>query len=181
MRRTVFYPVQAVLLLAAWLTPQLVQAQGFGQPGAGRSLPPPVSPYLNLLRPGSSTAINYYDLVRPQIDYGNSINSLQNQVSGVAGQVSAGLGGFYGPPVTGHPVYFLSTYSYFPSRRGGMFSGGGGVGGGMGGVGGGMGGVGGGMGGVGSGIGPSGIGPSMYSGSRSGGSGAGGFGNLPSR
>ncbi len=108
MKHGVLYSALAALLLAAWLAPQLVQAQ----PGP---LPPPVSPYLNLLR-GGDLANNYYNLVRPQIDYGNSIYGLQQQVTGVSNQVGA-QGAYLGAVTTGHPVYFLNSYQYYPASR----------------------------------------------------------------
>ena len=53
---------------------------------------PAVSPYLNLLRPGTNPAINYFGLVKPIVDYNSSINNLQQQVSDVASP-STGMGG----------------------------------------------------------------------------------------
>src|SRR4051794_3299640 len=94
MRHFILCSAQAILLWTAWLTPQVVTAQ---VPGGTRPLPPPVSPYLNLLRGGSSAANNYFNLVLPQIEYGNSINSLQQQVNTVATQVTTGTQGTTGP------------------------------------------------------------------------------------
>ena len=42
---------------------------------------PTVSPYLNLLRPGASPAINYYGLVRPQQQFQSDIGQLDQQSS----------------------------------------------------------------------------------------------------
>jgi hypothetical protein len=42
----------------------------------------PISPYLNLAR-GGNPAINYYGLVRPQVEFQQSIFGLQQQVSGL--------------------------------------------------------------------------------------------------
>ena len=44
-------------------------------PGAA----PGVSPYLNLLRQGNSQALNYYGLVRPQVEFRSGIQQLQQQ------------------------------------------------------------------------------------------------------
>jgi hypothetical protein len=41
---------------------------------------PVVSPYVNLARPGPA-AINYYGLVRPQLDFRSSMQNLQGQVT----------------------------------------------------------------------------------------------------
>jgi hypothetical protein len=115
MKRYVFSSLLAVLLLAAWLSPQLVQAQ---QPGGARPLQPAVSPYLNLLRQGSSPANNFYNLVLPQIDNANSIYGLQQQLNGVTAQGTPGvIGGNIGPLTTGHPTMFLNTYRYFPGSK----------------------------------------------------------------
>jgi hypothetical protein len=80
---------------------------GFYQP------PLPYSPYLNLLRPGNP-AINYYGLVRPQVDFRNAIGTLGQQVGSLGQDVAASeAGGGYALPVTGHPVGFMNTGRYF--------------------------------------------------------------------
>ena len=76
---------------------------------------PPVSPYLNLLRPGTSPGINYYGLVRPQIDFQNSVQALQSQF-GYAQQAAGLQTG--DPGTTGHPVYFLNYSAYFLNTTG---------------------------------------------------------------
>ncbi len=79
-------------------------------------LPPVYSPYLNLLRNNNPAYINYYGLVRPEIDFRNSIYGLQQGVAtnatGIAGLDAAGL------PLTGHPTTFLNTSHYFLNRGG---------------------------------------------------------------
>jgi len=67
---------------------------------------PPVSPYLNLVRPGSSPAINYYGIVRPQVDLQQSLQGLQSQVLGVQQAQDMLRAGDSG--TTGHPAYFLN-------------------------------------------------------------------------
>ena len=42
---------------------------------------PPFSPYLNLVRPGGSPALNYYGLVRPEVQARQSIQNLQGAVA----------------------------------------------------------------------------------------------------
>ena len=118
----------AVFALAALI------ASGDGlqaQPGApGR---PAFSPYLNLLRPGGSPALNYYGLVRPEINTRQSVQSVQS--STVANQRSIGdiLNGAE-LPATGLTSQFLNHNAYFLNQgtggRGGARSGGGGGGGG---------------------------------------------------
>jgi hypothetical protein len=85
---------------------------------------PRVSPYLNLLRGGASPGVNYYDLVRPQFQFRNSIQQLQQQV-GADQQALAGLQGPGSTPTTGHPVGFMTHLSYFQtlsSTGGGAFT-----------------------------------------------------------
>ena len=82
---------------------------------------PPVSPYLNLLRPGTSPAINYYGLVRPQADFRNAVQALQAQF-GYAQQAAGAQAG--DPLATGHPVYFLNYSAYFLNTTGPATAGG---------------------------------------------------------
>ena len=81
---------------------------------AADGLVPAYSPYLNLLRPGN-TAIDRYGLVRPQIDFQNQVNSLQQQygslnrdISGVAADQQLPL------PTTGHAAQFISYSHFYP-------------------------------------------------------------------
>jgi hypothetical protein len=79
---------------------------------------PPISPYLNLTRPGQA-GINYYGLVRPQIDTYATLNQLQYQQN----QLQAGLA--YDQNMvamdTGHSTRF-GNYSHYFSNRGGSGS-----------------------------------------------------------
>src|SRR5258707_10793585 len=111
-----FLPLSAPL--ACWL---FIPGRGEAQPAViGR--PPgyvgaPVSPYLNLLRQGSPAGVNYYDLVRPQFQFQNSIQALQQQVTTLGSQVAADEAqGASGMPVTGHPAQFFNYLHYFSAR-----------------------------------------------------------------
>jgi len=77
----------AALALAGALLTAPAQAQVPYRPGG--YLPPAYSPYLNLLRQGNP-AINYYGLVRPQIDFRNQIQGLQ-QLTAAAPQTASTL------------------------------------------------------------------------------------------
>src|SRR5216683_4037034 len=84
-------------------------AQGLGVPGNPANRPA-VSPYINLLRGGSSAGVNYYGLVRPEIEFRAGIQRNQQQI--VAGQQSyAELTS--GQSTTGHPVRYMNHWSYF--------------------------------------------------------------------
>jgi hypothetical protein len=80
---------------------------------------PAVSPYLNLLRRGNSTAFNYYTLVRPQVQQ-LSVNAQQNAaISQLNSQVqSQSTGGGVPQQATGHATSFLNYSHYFPGIRG---------------------------------------------------------------
>jgi hypothetical protein len=72
---------------------------------------PPVSPYINLVRPGINPAVNYYGSVRPQLQYNTAINSLEQQVQ--ASRVAITAAESQGVPTTGHPIAFLNYRRYF--------------------------------------------------------------------
>jgi hypothetical protein len=97
-------------------SPAAAQIPIGGPGGIGQSRPV-YSPYLNLLRRDNSTAMNYYGLVRPQLDFMGSISSLQQgqvNTSVAINDLQAG-----NLPVTGHAAQFLNTGSYFLTIRGG--------------------------------------------------------------
>lgn len=107
---------------------------------------PTFSPYINMLRNNGSPGLNYFGLVRPQLEsaqqnqqFGQNLQTLQTQQN----QPMRGMNGGYGYSqlgVTGHPVVFNSFgQGQFGGGYTGM-AGGGGFGGGM--AGGGMGGQG---------------------------------------
>jgi hypothetical protein len=101
--------VPVLVVLSLGLVAPSARAQA---PTPPRTAGPAVSPYLNLLRRGSDPAINYYGLVRPQVDFRNSIQNLQQQVSAQA--AGTGLEGqAAGLPPTGHAVQFMSYGGYF--------------------------------------------------------------------
>ena len=93
--------------------PLLAQAPGIvGNPGNR----PAVSPYINLLRAGSSAGVNYYGLVKPEIEFRTGIQRNQQQIA--AGQqslteFSAGLS------TTGHPTRYMTHWSYFMNNGSG--------------------------------------------------------------
>src|SRR4051794_19633319 len=69
----------------------VASSTAWAQPGPRYTPPsarPAVSPYLNLTRTGTDPAINYYGIVRPQLEFNNSIQNLNRQV----GALEAGAG-----------------------------------------------------------------------------------------
>src|SRR5262249_16465841 len=78
-------------------------------PGAPR---PAYSPYLNLARPGNA-ANNYYGLVRPEIEFRNSISGLQTQYGALSQEVHNPITAETPLPATGHKTYFMSYSHYF--------------------------------------------------------------------
>src|SRR5262249_54130740 len=106
-----------VLTLAGLLAPSALYAQAplpYTRPAASPIAPPVVSPYLNLLRRGSSPAVNYYGLVRPEFEFRSDIRQLQQQVNTVAADQAAAEQAA-GIPYTGHPTMFNNPSHYFPS------------------------------------------------------------------
>lgn len=127
-------------------------SQAFGQLGGARidrPLDTPVfSPYLNMLRSGGP-ALNYYGLVRPQLDtaqqnqqFDQNLQALQMQQSQGMRMVPGSYGyGYSQLGMTGHPVFFNTNGNgqfsggYVGFNGGGGFGGGGFSGGGFGGSG----------------------------------------------
>src|SRR5438874_9947505 len=73
---------------------------------------PAVSPYQNLYRFGSSPNRNYYDLVRPELDFRSSLQQLQQQ-NQANQQAISDLQTPAGPVVTGHQAGFMTHRTYF--------------------------------------------------------------------
>ncbi len=98
-----------------------LRADRYAQPPAMRTpggpLPPPYSPYLNLFRNGNPAYMNYYGLVRPEIDFRNQVYGLQQGVAANAEAISS-YDQTTGLPLTGHATQFLNTSHYFLNRGG---------------------------------------------------------------
>src|SRR5579872_6408864 len=75
--------------------------------------PPAISPYRNLYNNGSgSPNQNYYNLVRPELDFRASIQQLQQQTR-TNQQAISNLEATTGPVVTGHQAGFMTHRTYF--------------------------------------------------------------------
>jgi hypothetical protein len=95
----------------------LVASGASAQPQVGPvNRPPAFSPYLNLLRTGNSPGVNYYGLVRPQMEFRSGIQDLQQQV--LTNQ--AAISDLNNSTVlsTGHRTSFLNTGKYYSGRLG---------------------------------------------------------------
>jgi hypothetical protein len=90
---------------------------GVARPGAGQMGTPAYSPYLNINRGGASPSQNYFGVVRPQLDFQATAQSLQQQIA-TSGQSAGGLDTAAPLAPTGHTTRFLSTGRYFLSFGG---------------------------------------------------------------
>ena len=80
-------------------------------PVRGQAPPPGYSPYLNLARPGNA-GINYYGLVRPQIEFRADVQQLQRNTT----MLQSGVNQLSGNDLaTGHPVGYMYFGGYYPS------------------------------------------------------------------
>jgi len=115
---------------------------------------PAFSPYINMLRDNGSPGLNYFGLVRPQLEFAQQNEQLGQNIQMLQGQQNQpmrAMNGGYGYSqlgVTGHPVVFNSFNQGqfgggYTGMAGGGMAGGGMAGGGM--AGGGQGFAGGGM------------------------------------
>jgi hypothetical protein len=92
-------------------------------PNPYQTTQPRVSPYLNLLRGGQNAGLNYVNLVRPEIEFRNSIQNLQTQTLGnqqaITGLETSSV------PTTGHAFGFQNHMAYFNNlSTGGVGTGG---------------------------------------------------------
>jgi hypothetical protein len=84
-----------------------------GQPPVpGGNRPPAFSPYLNLFR-GGSPAINYYGLIRPELQFRQAIQSLNNDLTSNQNAINNLESGLGVVTTTGHPTQFMNLGGYF--------------------------------------------------------------------
>ena len=95
----------------------LLAGNGFAQPGAPAR--PTVSPYVNLLRQGNSPTLNYYGLVRPEVNSRQEAQALQSATSANQRTIGDLLNGGGALPSTGTASGFLTHRSYFMTQGGG--------------------------------------------------------------
>ncbi len=110
MRRLIFCSLFALVLCCP---PGRAHGQVFQPSRVSPVYRPPVSPYLNLLRRGSDPAVNYYGIVRPEIEFRSGLQNLQQQVNAVGQQETAQEQALSALPETGHPVQFFNYSHYY--------------------------------------------------------------------
>jgi hypothetical protein len=85
-------------------------------PGGPAATRPAYSPYLNLARPGTAPALNYYGLVRPEVQFRQSIQNLQGAVNANQQAIGGVQAEVTGVAATGHSTQFLNYGGYFLSN-----------------------------------------------------------------
>jgi hypothetical protein len=119
--RTPVYAGLTALALVLGFAPSEGRAQGRSAPRSITSNSPTVSPFINLGRIGGAfnPAIDYYGIVRPQIDFAATQNSLAQQGVVLQQQVQQLENLPPGAVVTGVRAQFMNSSRYFQNNRGG--------------------------------------------------------------
>jgi hypothetical protein len=119
MKRILFAALAALVLSPGVLHAQLAP---YTQPQTYNPYArPTISPYLNLVRPGANPALNYYGLVRPQIQTSRALQAFQQELLPVAGGLAPAVeqaGVASNLPTTGHKTSFYNYSTYFPTVTG---------------------------------------------------------------
>lgn len=121
MKHTILASVLAVIATLSLKTGDLAAQPP--APGGQFSRPPAFSPYLNLLRSGGSPTLNYFGLVRPEMQFRQAIQTLNADISQnrqLIGNLDPGVGGL---PFTGHPTQFMNLGGYFMNSGGNVATG----------------------------------------------------------
>jgi len=119
MKRCLLAGVVALGWLAAAVGPRAEAQFTYQRPQTNLFGAPGVSPYLNMLRPGANPAINYYGLVKPQMNTNQSIQELQHYTFGLNSANQANAEDPNRMSNTGHAVQFFNYGNYFPMATAG--------------------------------------------------------------
>jgi hypothetical protein len=117
MNRFMWAALASVGLGGLWAAPASAQIGGYQRPYQNPY--PSFSPILNMNNGGGNPAINYFGIVRPQMQTAAALQQLQtnqqmlmSQAPGQAPLMTAD--GQFAMPTTGHPVGFSDYSRYFP-------------------------------------------------------------------
>src|SRR5260370_24486142 len=99
--------IPAAFGLAFLATNGPLRAQGYPVNPANR---PAVSPFINLTRQGSSGGVNYYGLVRPEIQFRGALLQNQQEIASNQQALSNLQGGVL---TTGHHAAFMTQWRDF--------------------------------------------------------------------
>lgn len=100
-------------LIAATIVLAIAQSADAQPPQIGGAQRPAFSPYLNIVRPGGGPALNYYGLVRPEVQARQAIQNLQGTVGANQEAIGDLQSGQTDLPGTGHQANFMTHGSYF--------------------------------------------------------------------
>jgi hypothetical protein len=115
------YACLAALALLLGFAPDEGRAQGRSAPRSITSNEPTVSPFINLGRIGGAfnPAIDYYGIIRPQVDFATTQQSLAQQGVVLQQQVQQLENLPPGSVVTGVRATFMNYSRYFQNNRAG--------------------------------------------------------------
>lgn len=112
--RRLTWAALAIVGMFAWLDGQSARAQGpYVQPMTNPYARPAVSPYLNLAR-GGNPGINYYGIVRPQLQFNSSLLQLQQAQVQDAADLSQLVN--QGVLITGVRAQYMNFSHYYGGR-----------------------------------------------------------------
>lgn len=111
--RMLMWTTFGLLGLIMFLDGQPACAQGYARPQLNPYVRPTVSPYVNLAR-GGSPGINYYGVVRPQLQTTASLLQMQQTQALEASDINALATA--GVPITGVSTQFMN-FSHFYGRQ----------------------------------------------------------------
>ena len=101
------------VVIAAAVVLSLAAGPAAAQPQLQGAPRPTFSPYLNIVRPGGSPPLNYFGIVRPEIQARQAIGNLQGVVAANQQAIGNLQAGGTEVQATGHQTMFMNHGSYF--------------------------------------------------------------------